>query len=207
MLSDMTSESKQGVRQQAKERTRQALLAAARRVLNRRGLAGTTTREIAAEAGVAAGTFFVHFPDMNLLIETLLDEHVEQALRQGLRSIPDGAGLMDQLLHVAAALYRSYDAEPEMARQYLSATLFHSHPGGPAEQRLIQFRGWVTERIAQARSDGQIGQIDPELAFAAYFALYFGFLVAGLRGELDRTRQLALLKSSLQRLFLLEDHQ
>lgn len=205
MLSDMTSAGAgRGVRQQRKERTRRELLDAARRVLRRHGLAAATTREIAAEAGVAAGTFFVHFPDMNVLVETLLDEVVAAGLRAGVDTMPAGNDLVGELVHVSRCLYESYDQQPELARQFLSASLFRSSPGGPAQQRIEQFRRWVGARIEGAVAARVVPAIDPDLGFYAYFALYFGFLTAGLRGELDRSRQLALLESALRRLFLME---
>src|SRR5262245_31694434 len=43
------------------KRTR--LIDAAQRVMSRRGVAGATTKEIAAEAGVAEGTIYNHFAD------------------------------------------------------------------------------------------------------------------------------------------------
>ncbi|MEU7565770.1 TetR/AcrR family transcriptional regulator [Streptomyces fradiae] len=198
-MSETSKRPATGVRQERKRRTRQALLDAARRVLERRGMAGLTTREVAAEAGVAAGTFFVHFPDLATLVETLLDEHVGQALDTALRTLPDG-DLVTRLVHVAARLYESYDREPELSRQYISAALFHRHPDGPTERRMAEFRAWVTGEFARAAEAGAAPGQDPALAFTAYFSLYFGVLVAGLRGELDRDGQVALLEAALRRL-------
>lgn len=189
-----------GVRQQRKQRTRQALLDAARRVLERRGVAGLTTREVAAEAGVAAGTFFVHFPDAATLVETLLDEHVGQALDRALRTLPADGDLVARLVHVAAELYGSYDREPELSRQYIAASLFHHHPDGPTERRMAEFRAWVTAEFARAAGSGAVSPPDPLVAFTSYFSLYFGVLVAGLRGELDRDAQLAVLEAALRRI-------
>ncbi|MFH0245717.1 TetR/AcrR family transcriptional regulator [Streptomyces sp. HK10] len=189
-----------GIRRQRKQQTRQALLAAARRVLQRRGLAGLTTRDVAAEANVAAGTFFVHFPDLNTLIETLLDEHVGRALETAMRDLPPAGDLVGRLVHVAGELYASYDREPDLARQYLSASLFHTNPQGPTNQRMAEFRQWVTRELEEASSVSAVTLPDPELLFTAFFSLYFGILVAGLRGEMDRAAQLRLLEASLTRI-------
>ncbi len=203
MLIDMPDTSARppsgGLRAQRKEQTRQTLLAAARRVLERRGLAGLTTREVATEAKVAAGTFFVHFPDVNTLIETLLDEHVGRALHTAMPTLPPDGGLVARLVHVAGELYASYDREPDLARHYLSASLFPTRPDGPAEQRMAEFRRWVTRELHEAESTGAVAPLDPELVFTAFFSLYFGILVAGLRGDLDRPSQLRLLEQSLSR--------
>ncbi|MCP9958107.1 TetR/AcrR family transcriptional regulator [Streptomyces sudanensis] len=169
-------------------------------MLERRGTSGLTTREVAAEAGVAAGTFFVHFPDLGTLVETLLDEHVGRALDTALRTLPEDGDPVARLVHVAAELYDSYDREPELSRQYLSASLFHHHPDGPTERRMAEFRVWVAGEFARAADAGTIPPIDPEVAFTAYFSLYLGVLVAGLRGELDPADRVRLLEAALRRI-------
>jgi AcrR family transcriptional regulator len=181
-----------------KRLTRDALLDAARLVIARQGFASTTARDIAAEAGVAIGTVFVHFPTMAALAETLLDETVQQALTKAGQDQPDS--LVERFVHVASVLYDAYDATPELSRDVIAGSLFQSSPGSPSELRMREFRGWVTEEITAAVADGQIPPIDPGEAFLGYFALYFGVLVAGLRGELDRPTQLVMLRSALHRL-------
>jgi AcrR family transcriptional regulator len=198
---------KKGVREQQKLETRQALLEAARRVLAQRGFAGTTTREIALEAKVASGTFFVHFPSVAALIAALLDEHVAHALASSLRSAAKKRGVVAQLVHVSNALFESYDQEPELARAYITGSLFPAPQSAAAQAgsaRLAGFRAWVSERIDAAISSGELQEISRELAFTSFFSIYFGLLVAGLNGQLTRKQQLALLQAALTRLFLLE---
>lgn len=185
-----------GARQQQKQKTREALLAAARKVIAQRGLAKTTTREVAQEAGVAAGTFFVHFSDVDALVEALLDAHIAAALARALKTLPRRGDLVRRLLHVCTALIESYDAEPELAREYLAASLFRSRPSGPTEARLLEFQAWVTGQIAEAAP-----ALDAQVAFAMFFWTYFGCLVAGLRGQLQREEQLGLLEAALKRIF------
>jgi len=195
---------REGVRERQKRETRAALLAAARRVLATRGFAATTTREIAQEAGVAAGTFFVHFPSVAALVEALLDEHVEKTLERGLGSAAKKQGLIAQLMHVSNTLFESYDEAPELARAFITGSLFASRDGTPSA-RALQYRAWVVERIDQAVRRGELQEIDRDLAFTCFFSIYFGLLVAGLNGQLTRKRQLALLQAALTRLFLLEE--
>lgn len=199
---------KLGVREQQKLETRQALLEAARRVLARRGFAGATTREIAIEAKVASGTFFVHFPSVGALIAALLDEHVANTLAVALRSAAKKRGVVAQLVHVSSALFESYDQEPELARAYITGSLFPDRESAAARAgsaRLASFRAWVSERIDAAISSGELQEISRELAFTSFFSIYFGLLVAGLNAQLTRKQQLSLLQAALNRLLLLED--
>lgn len=193
----------ESVREKQKRQTRAALLAAARRVLARRGFAATTTREIAQEAEVAAGTFFVHFPSVAALVEALLDEHVQKTLARGLGAAAKKQGIVAQLMHVSKILFESYDEEPELARAFITGALFASHAGA-LSARALQYRAWVIERIDHAVRSGELQEIDRDLAYTCFFSIYFGLLVAGLNGQLTRKRQLALLQAALTRLFLLE---
>jgi TetR/AcrR family transcriptional repressor of acrEF/envCD operon len=63
-------------RRERKHLTRARLIAAAQRLFARRGVAGTSTAEIAAAACVAHGTVFVHFPTREDLILAVLEEVV-----------------------------------------------------------------------------------------------------------------------------------
>ncbi|MBU3976426.1 TetR/AcrR family transcriptional regulator [Propionicimonas sp.] len=186
-------------RTEQKARTRTEILAAARRVVAEQGFATTTARDVAAAAGVAIGTVFLHFPTMGQLAETLLDETVGAALVTAAQQRPDG--LIERLVHVSDCLFQGYAAEPELSRQVIAGSLFESAPGSPSQLRMGEFRGWVVDEVSAAVGRGEIAPIDPGAAFLGYFALYFGALVVGLRGELDRDAQLALLRASLQRLF------
>lgn len=206
MLSEMEEQPEEaprprGVRQQQKQQTREALLTAARAILKRGGFAKLTARALAKEAGVAVGTVFVHFPDMVLLVETLLDEHIAAALSRALHTLPEEGDLVDRLVYVSRQMYDSYDIEPDLSREYLGASIFRKSPTGPLEENLARFQEWVTGQVVRAVSLGAVPQIDPVLAFSAFFSLYFGFLIAGLRGQINREQQVALLDSALRRLF------
>src|SRR5690606_516079 len=58
-----------GTRQASKVRTRNRLVKSAIRVLHRSGASALTTGKIAADAGVAQPTFYVHFEDMKALLQ------------------------------------------------------------------------------------------------------------------------------------------
>ena len=195
-----------GLRQQQKQQTRQAVLLSAGAVVKRCGFAKATTREIAKEAGVSVGTVFLHFPDVGALAEALLDESIGAALDLAFRKLPKQGDLVDRLVHVSKKLFESYDIEPDLSRQYLAASLFRHDMGGPAVARLAQFQHWVEKQITDAQAAGSLSTaIEPKLAFSAFFSLYFGALVAGLRGQIRRRAQLALLEASLRTFFRLEN--
>jgi hypothetical protein len=145
----------------------------------------------------------VHFPSVAALVEALLDEHVQDTLQRGLRLAEKKQGIVAQLMHASNTLFESYDEAPELARAFITGSLFIARDGAPSP-RALQYRAWVTARIDQAVSSGELQEIDRDLAYTCFFSIYFGLLVAGLNGQLTRKRQLALLRSALTRLLLLE---
>ncbi len=191
-------------RQKQKQQTRAALLEAAKAVVQRRGFTSTTSRDIAREAGVSVGTVFLHFPEVSGLAEALLDERIGAALEKAYRSLPKRGDLVDRLLHVFAHLFESYDVDRELSRDTLAASLFRADPEGPGAARLAQFQRWVAGEVDAAISTRRVPALDLTLAFSAVFSLYFGALIAGLRGQLDRKGQLAMLEAALRRFFTLE---
>jgi AcrR family transcriptional regulator len=61
-----------------KERTRQELLAAAVRVLARKGFHDTKIADIAATADVGVGTFYLHFETKDALFDALVEDTVRR---------------------------------------------------------------------------------------------------------------------------------
>jgi AcrR family transcriptional regulator len=105
---------------------RQQILDAAERVLRSKGLARTTTREIAREVGCAEGTLYVHFDDRIALFLALLEQNlpgfleplqaleqqvVRGSVRANLEAVLHGAlEFQNRMLPMIASLF----AEPEL---------------------------------------------------------------------------------------------
>ncbi len=78
----------------APHRTREALLEAGATVAERYGLAGLSVNRVVAQAGVAKGTFYVHFPDRDAFIDALHERfhaHARETVAAAIEGIPDGA--------------------------------------------------------------------------------------------------------------------
>jgi AcrR family transcriptional regulator len=75
-------------------RTREALLDAGVGVAERHGLAGLSVNRVVAEAGVAKGTFYVHFDDREAFVDALhqrFHARVQDAVVQATAGVPPGA--------------------------------------------------------------------------------------------------------------------
>jgi AcrR family transcriptional regulator len=75
-------------------RTREALLDAGVAVAEQHGLAGLSVNRVVAEAGVAKGTFYVHFADREAFVDALHERfhsRVEAAVAVATAALPAGA--------------------------------------------------------------------------------------------------------------------
>jgi AcrR family transcriptional regulator len=73
--------------------TAEALLDAGIAVAENHGLAGLSVNRVVAEAGVAKGTFYVHFRDRRAFVDTLharFHTRVEEAVASAVSDIPPG---------------------------------------------------------------------------------------------------------------------
>jgi AcrR family transcriptional regulator len=75
----------------SREATRQRLTEAAIQLFAREGLHGATSARIARAAGVATGTFYLHFRDKRELFAAIVQSALAE-LRERLRGAIDGAG-------------------------------------------------------------------------------------------------------------------
>jgi TetR/AcrR family transcriptional regulator, transcriptional repressor for nem operon len=76
------------------QRTRDALLDAGVAVAEQQGLAGLSVNRVVAHAGVAKGTFYVHFADREAFVDALHERFhaaVEDAMARALADVPPGA--------------------------------------------------------------------------------------------------------------------
>lgn len=77
----------------AGQRTREALLDAGTVIAGRYGLAGLSVNRVVGEAGVAKGTFYVHFADREAFVDALHErfhEHVREAVAAATAGLPPG---------------------------------------------------------------------------------------------------------------------
>ncbi|ADB49303.1 TetR/AcrR family transcriptional regulator [Conexibacter woesei] len=130
------------------EERRSDLLDAAERVVVERGVDGLTIDDVTAGAGVAKGTFYLHFGSKDALIAALRERCVERVLRRqrdaaadaesgarverwvlaGLDGYLDDAALVDVLFHAAGP---GAVTTPEGAVRQLSRLIAEADPDAP----------------------------------------------------------------------------
>lgn len=169
-------------RMNAGDRRRQ-LLDAALELFSRKGFGGTTTKEIAAAAGVTEAIIFRHFPNKQALYTAVLDSKTEECRHdewladiQAQMDRNDDAGVLRTL---AAAIVESYRTDTSFERMVLFAAL-EGHELGLAHYRRFAlpmfelFRDYIERRQREgALRDYDAGTVIAAVAgMAQNYAIY-----------------------------------
>jgi AcrR family transcriptional regulator len=78
-----------GRRERQKQERERRVLAAARRLFDRKGYAATSMEDVAARAGLAVGTLYNYFPSKEQLLVAISGSDTEQLLKIGERILAD----------------------------------------------------------------------------------------------------------------------
>ncbi len=156
---------------------RQRILDAAVSLFARQGFSRTTTREIAAEAGVSEGTIYVHFPGKQQLLQEFLVKYaLEPAVEIFSRSGPgkeeavfralikNRLGMWDKIKDLSRIAFGEAMFNPEVAR-FLRDSLFEVAVG-----KLANF-------IKGGIRSGTFRKLDTEVVSRLLFSTVFGTFV------------------------------
>lgn len=162
--------------------TRRRLRTAALELFVEKGVAETTTRDLAKKAGIAEGTIYRHFESKDELVRDLFQDHYFRFGAELERIQAETAGGIDSKLRAMIGyMCRLFDEDPTLYRflllvQHAALPNIRSAPTSPP----VIFRSLV----ARAVELGEVPQQDPALAAAMVvgaiiqpaFALIYGSL-------------------------------
>jgi AcrR family transcriptional regulator len=184
-------------RAEQKMATRQKILAAALFLFQQQGFDATNTRQIAKQAGVAAGTVFSHFSDKFELLKALFLQQIETLLMQNAAKITPNTRALDFFSMQTLTLYQFYEKDREMSKSLLQNSLFDQ---AMFAQQLEQF----VQKIAYFLQK-DLPHISPDknlLLAKSWFGFYFFELFSGIsRPEYDAQHWHQQLMSQCQSLF------
>jgi len=176
---------------------RNQLLEAALEVFSRKGFEGTTTKEVAAAAGVTEAIIFRHFPTKQALYTAVLDHYVQSSETQ--ERLADIKRWMDQdndeevLRSIARSILQAYRADARYERVLLFAAL-EGHEQGLAHNRQLvaPIYELLRDYFARRQSEGAIGDLHPGAIIGAIAGMaknhamvtqLFGFAIEGTTDE------------------------
>jgi AcrR family transcriptional regulator len=169
-------------RQQQKEATAQRIFAAAAELFVRNGYHETTVEQICAAAGVAKGTFFVHFKSK----AAVLDDLGRMQMARVMLALSEQPGFAAQPFRAQVLLIFSALGElvsTQRALVLLTAVELLTRPGGTTAgmQSVPDFDALLTELAAQAQRRGELradlaADVLARTVRNVYFAAIFDWL-------------------------------
>ena len=178
----------------ARERSarREAILAAAERVVIARGFAEASIDAIAGEAGLAAGTVYLYFPNRDALLQDLLSAKVRLLNEAVAARMGAGAEFARQVPEVVRAMFRHFEEQRGFFEIFVRERMELSRGTGPGADVLREIEAG-TARMARWIASAQRARVvpagNPRHLATALRGLVFQFtrdwLRAGGRGRLS----------------------
>ena len=150
---------REGPRQARAKATRDHILHTAATLFAARGVAGTSTNRIAAEAGVSIGTVYRYFTDRAVIVEELIErllEHAEQRLRQSWHD-REGATVLALTHRTLEIIVNEVTPNADLVRALMAGVLYYRSGIPDFESRL---RDLSMELIVQTLGPGDERRYD-----------------------------------------------
>jgi AcrR family transcriptional regulator len=165
---------------------RQQIMRSASGLFARRGYRGTTTREIAARAGINEALLFRHFPSKEKLYWTIIEEQCgSRGRRQKLDRILDQGGSDLEVFSAIAREFLTRNARDTELTRLLWFTALESHTLSRRFFRtfVAVYYEALAAYIRRRVSEGAFRNVDPLLSARGFFGMVvYHFLVQELFG-------------------------
>lgn len=169
--------------------TRERLRAAALSLFVRKGVAETTTRELAALAGVAEGTIYRHYKSKEDLVRELFEDHYFR-FGSALDRIRRGTvgGLTARLAAMIAFMASLYDSDPTLYRFLLLAqhTALPNIATALSESPASVFRCLIDDAIAAGEIPSQDAALSTAMLIGAIIQPTLAMVYGSLEGPMTR---------------------
>lgn len=165
------------------------IMEAASRLFADEGFHGTSTRKIAAAAGVSEGTLFHYFSTKNVLLMAILDDFYTRLCDSAQEGIQDIMGTRDRLLFLARnhlrLLMENQALMMRLLQVYLSVDVNYYRDYKNSAIHELNYR-YTRIFDSVIREGMERGYLDPELDLPAIRDLFFGGLEYGMRTLIGR---------------------
>ena len=151
---------------------------AARKLFVERGYDATRPQDIAREAGLGHGTFYLHYPDKRACFLSFVDD-ARQELDGHLQNYRAGNQTLEQRIAATlSAIYEYADNHPGVLRAAMTDAAMIDAEGAPVQPLLMQWGKEWAEMIRDAAQDGS--------ACSSYDAEIIGQAIVGALHQTGR---------------------
>lgn len=154
--------------------TRRRLLAAAMELVAEVGWRRTTVEQIAERAGVAKGTFFVHFKAKEAIVVTLVQFQTATATAARDAVVAREGSAIERLQAATMTLGAAAATNIELSRAVLIASLESREVGGASDAVFKELHARMIEDAHEALAQGLIEGPDAETVAGLLMACYLG---------------------------------
>jgi len=160
--------------------------AAAQRLFASQGFDATTTRQIAEEADIGAGTLFLYAKSKEELLVLVFQDDMVRVNDESFSTLPEDASLLDEIFHVFRAMCEFHERDRDLGRVYAKELGFvrGANRQGVRDYMDSLFEG-LAGRVEVAKSRGEVAEDVPSRTLASnLFATYFTHLQHALGDDL-----------------------
>jgi len=170
---------KRKVREITKVR-RQEILDAAEQLFSQKGFKATTTKDLAAKAGVHEAVIFRHFASKRDLYRETLEVKLSRNRHSALEEMEKSAERRDDRAFfeaLAVGLLTRFEEDPSIPRLILYSALDNHESQKITSERQLRVEQPTLDYISKRMRDGAFRKMDPDHAVFAFGAMLFGYIV------------------------------
>ena len=159
---------------------RQDILTAAEKLFSKTGFNGTTTKDLAAKAGVHEAVLFRHFKNKRELYRATVELKLARNRPEALEHMAQAAQYRDDSAFfeaLAIGLLTRFEEDPSIARLILHSALDGHESPKLAAERQLRVEQPTLDYISKRIRDGTFRRIDPQHGVYAFGAMLFGYIV------------------------------
>ena len=165
--------STRSTRRQSPEQTREAILRAALELMSEHSYEATTVPEIASQAGVAAGTIYLHFPSKEAVVNAVYRQSKLEMQRFLANAMASATTSRDGFHRLWRGLFDFSRKHPEAFRFLeMHRHLPYLEPASLEVSRAV-FEG-VADFVRRAQKEGAIREAPAEVLIALAFGAFVG---------------------------------
>jgi AcrR family transcriptional regulator len=160
--------------------SRERILTAAETLFAQRGFKGTTTRDLAAAAGLHEAILFRHFPRKEDLYRQVLERKLSRNRGAALDEMAQAAAARHDRRFfetLARGLLTRFEEDAAIPRLILHSALEGYEPPQVVTERQLRVERPTLDYIVGRMKDGAFRQMDPEHAVVTFGAMLFGYIV------------------------------
>ena len=170
------------INEQMRAESQEKILTAARQVFASQGYFNCTVSDIAQQAGMSQGNLYWYYPSKEKLLKAILADgfsSVEQVLVDAQEYEGDGQAKIEYLIDRYLKLSQAQDDFTAIFMSLLG------HGGAPLLQQMgfdplqigTRYHQHLSAILTQARAEGAVADIDPNILTVFFFSFYNGLLV------------------------------